>query len=178
MDFGHQRCGRYWGILLEYIGFGLAAKSKPCGPINKRGGYFDSERYGSERGDEREANELLWSLNLAVIAMKELLLNVVFYVAGVALLVHLAICWLLQRSLTSNPDALQELFASPNQVLGKSRFQLLRVRYYVPWRAASSILPSMDVPQRLMLTLARISGILVPLCFLIFFALSASQALE
>jgi hypothetical protein len=102
-------------------------------------------------------------------------MNMLFYVAGTALLVHLVICWLLQRSLAANDETLKELFAIPNQGLGvKSRFQLLRFGYYLPWKAASHQTKSMDGAQRLMLRSARVTGVLVPLCALVFLALAAS----
>ena len=104
---------------------------------------------------------------------------VLFNAAGAALLMHLVICWLLKRSLSANAEMLQDLFAIPNQdLVGNSGFQLLRVRYYIPWKSTSNEIKSMDGSQRLMLNLTRITGVLVPLCALVFLALAASQALE
>ena len=106
-------------------------------------------------------------------------MNILFDVAGAALLMHLILCWLLKGSLTANAEVLQELFAIPNQGLVKSSsFQLLRVRYYIPWKSSlSNGIRSMNGFQRLILCLARITGLLVPLCALAFLALAAFQAL-
>jgi hypothetical protein len=111
--------------------------------------------------------------------VKEFVMDMLFYVAGTALLAHLVICWLLQNSLAANAETLKELFAIANQgLVGKSRFQLLRVCYYLPWKATSNQTKSMDGPQRLMFSFARITGVLVPLCALSFLTLAASQAWE
>jgi hypothetical protein len=111
--------------------------------------------------------------------VKESVMEILFNVAGAALLMHLVICWLLKNGLAENAEMLQELFATPNRgLVGKSGFQLLRARYYVPWKFTSNTIKSMSRSRRLMLNLARITGVLVPLCALAFLALAASQALE
>jgi hypothetical protein len=127
---------------------------------------------------EPAAIDLLWSLDLSSVTVKDSAMAVLFNVAGVALLAHLAICWLLQRSLAISPGTLEELFAIPNRGLGnKSKFQLLRISYYFPWKSVSRKTEPMDTSQKFMLRLAQITGMLVPLCILTFFALAAYRAL-
>lgn len=106
-------------------------------------------------------------------------INIAFNIAGAALLTHLVICWLMKNSLVANDAALRQLFAVPNQrLVGSSGFQLLRVRYYLPWRATPAGIDSLSGSQRVMLGLAQVTGLLVPICALVFLALSAVQALE
>ncbi len=105
-------------------------------------------------------------------------MELLLYMAGVALLAHIALCFALQRGPGENRAVLREIFATPNErLLGSSSFRLLRARYYLPWRPVPGDLRSMTSGQRLMLTLAQISGLLMPICFLFFIAASVIQAI-
>jgi hypothetical protein len=104
-------------------------------------------------------------------------MDLLFYLAGFALLAHIALCLLLQRGLLDNPTVLRELFATPNErLVGNLQFRLLRVRYYLPWRPAPPSLDAMSPGGRIMLNFARATGILMPLCALAFLVLSFIQA--
>lgn len=84
-------------------------------------------------------------------------MNVAFYVAGAALLMHLIICWLLKTSLAANEEALRDLFAIPNQrLVGNPTFQLLRVSHYLPWKTTSIWIKSMNGSRRVMLGLRKL----------------------
>jgi hypothetical protein len=96
--------------------------------------------------------------------------------AGIALLTHIALCWVLLNVL-NDPDVLRELFAIPNEwAVGKSRFRLLRARYYLPWRSVPGDPQSLSQGQRTLFRLAQMTGLLMPLCALGVIALSMIQA--
>jgi hypothetical protein len=104
-------------------------------------------------------------------------MDILFYMAGGALLSHFALCVLLQRRLREDPAALHELFAAPNErVIGQSRFQLLRARYYLLWRPMPKNLGTMSRGQVVLFNLAKTTGLLVIVGFLGFLALSVVQA--
>ena len=104
-------------------------------------------------------------------------MDLLFFIAGSALLAHIALCLLLQNRLTGNTAALNELFASPNErLIKKSSFRLLRVRYYLAWRLTPQSLQVMSLGHRVLFTFAKMTGLLVPICSLGFLALSAIQA--
>jgi hypothetical protein len=104
-------------------------------------------------------------------------MDLLFYMAGVALLAHIALCLLLQHGLIDDPTVLRELFVTPNKwAVGNSRFQLLRARYYLPWRSVPGNLQSMSRGQRALFRLAQVTGLLMPLCALASTALDVIRA--
>jgi hypothetical protein len=104
-------------------------------------------------------------------------MNLLFFLAGFALLAHVTLCLLLQRGLLDNQTVLRELFATPNErLVGNSPFRLLRVRYYFPWRPVPRSRQPMSLSQRVMLNFARATGLLMPVCALAFLALSFVRA--
>jgi hypothetical protein len=103
-------------------------------------------------------------------------MDLLFFIAGCALLGHIALCLLLQRRLVSNTVALDKLFAIPNErFVKKTSFRLLRVRYYFSWQQTSQSL-GMSRGESVLLNLAKITGLLLPICSLGFIALSVIQA--
>jgi len=104
--------------------------------------------------------------------------NVLFVTAGMALLAHVALSLSLQRRLTDRPDVLQALFANPNRFMAKeSSFRLLRARYYLCWRKLPEQVNSIDSSLRKQSTLARLTGLLMPVCALGFLGAATLQAL-
>jgi len=102
--------------------------------------------------------------------------DLLFDIAGIALIVHIALCSMLMRGLRDNSAMLDELFAVPNgRIVGRSSFRLLRVRYYLPWISVRSLGP-IGGGTRVILILAQISGLLMPICALSFLALATVLA--
>src|SRR5205823_1383082 len=109
---------------------------------------------------------------------RSFVMDLLFVLAGVALLAHVALCALLQRRLREERNVLHELFATPNQaLLGSSSFRLLRARYYLPWQGVPATIRSLDAGSRAILAVTRVTGLLVPTCSLAFLGLSMVQAL-
>ena len=107
----------------------------------------------------------------------ELWKSALFYAAGISVLAHVALCFLLRRSLLERPQVLCEFFAIPNErLIGDLGVRLLRARYYIPWKSMPIDMQSMSRGQLSLLTLARITGVLMPICWLSFLALSFIQA--
>jgi hypothetical protein len=88
-------------------------------------------------------------------------IDLLFYVAGIALLSHFALCFLLQHRLRDNLPARRELFATPNEVVGgPSRFKLLRARYYLLWGQGPTSRQTMSSGQIILFNFARTTGLL------------------
>jgi hypothetical protein len=108
-------------------------------------------------------------------------MDLLFFIAGSSLLAHIALCLLLQNMLLNNSVALNELFAIPNErLVKKSRFRLLRllrVRYYFLWQQTSQSL-GISRGENVLVSLAKITGLLMPICSLGFIALSIIQAFK
>ena len=99
-----------------------------------------------------------------LIAKLEGPLDVLMLIAGAALLSHLALCSIVRRGLSGTEHrALEDqLFAVPNRPLGTpNRFRLLRVRYFLPFRALPASASELEPWIRATLWAARITG----LCF-------------
>src|SRR5258708_32623012 len=105
-------------------------------------------------------------------------MDLLFFIAGCALVAHIALCLLLQNMLLNNTAALNKLFAIPNErLVKKSGFRLLRVRYYFLWQQTSQSL-GMSRGENVLFNLAKATGLLMPICALSFIALSVIQALR
>jgi hypothetical protein len=109
--------------------------------------------------------------------MLERYTELLIYIAGAAILLHVALCLALQRVLRDHVETLQELFAIPNEPLSDGHgVRLLRARYYLPWHDTPPIVSRTTRSVRLMLVIARFSGVLAPAAFIAFFALEFMQS--
>jgi hypothetical protein len=105
-------------------------------------------------------------------------MDLLLVIGGSALLAHAVLCQLLQRRLRDRPDVLQTLFAIPNQaILKDSSYRLLKARYYLSWQSLPEQARSIDPTSRTMLALARLTGLLMPVCLLSFLGMSVFEAL-
>ena len=109
----------------------------------------------------------------------DVLLDVLFFVAGICLLVHIGLCLWLQRRLRNREELLQELFAIPNEIVAGGRHvgvRLLRARYYLPWVRLAPHNSQLDALERILLAAGKMTGLIVPMGCLAFFILSFVQA--
>jgi hypothetical protein len=98
-----------------------------------------------------------------------------FQIAGLALITHLVFCMILRRRLRDHEGTVQELFAVSNGLLGGGGPRLLRMRYYWPWTRVAAI-DALDANDRVILSVTRVSGLVMPLAVLAFLAMSVAQA--
>jgi hypothetical protein len=105
-------------------------------------------------------------------------MDLLLVIGGSALLAHAVLCQLLQRRLRDRSDLLQALFAIPNEaILKDSSFRLLKARYYLSLHMLPEEVRSLDHTSRTILTLARLTGLLMPVCLLTFLGMSVQEAL-
>jgi hypothetical protein len=84
-----------------------------------------------------------------------------FFVGGATMLVHIALCALLVRSLSDNVAAKEALMAIPNRPLAPtSSLRLLRAQYYLPWQSLPPTIRELEPWIRRTLVMARITGLL------------------
>jgi hypothetical protein len=105
--------------------------------------------------------------------------DILFFFAGVCLLAHMVLCFMLLRRLREQKDLIQRLFAVPNEVLLKGSdidVKLLRARYYWPFARLDLGNEQLDVLDRCYLLAARITGFMMPACSVMFFAVQFIQA--
>jgi hypothetical protein len=90
-------------------------------------------------------------------------MDVLFLTAGISMFVHIALCVILRRGLLNHPAIEDELFATPNRPLGKPNFiRLLRVRYFMLFRALPEEAHGLEPWVRITLLATRVTG----LCFI------------
>jgi hypothetical protein len=84
-----------------------------------------------------------------------------FYVGGVAMLSHIALCELLVRGLANYGEVKEALMAIPNRPLvPTSSIRLLRARIYLPWQSLPPALNELEPFVRRIFHAARITGLL------------------
>jgi hypothetical protein len=84
--------------------------------------------------------------------------SIAFYCAGFAMLVQLISSVMLRRML-DDAELEAELFGTPNRILGTPDVaRLLRVRYFFPWVKMPRGASTLDLPTRVLLAVARLSG--------------------
>lgn len=82
---------------------------------------------------------------------------------------HVALSLALRALVRGNGTLAAELFAIPNEWIGRSwGLRLLRARYYLPWRQAPSEMRQQDLLARITFVLARLTGLVVPVAMLAF----------
>lgn len=107
------------------------------------------------------------------------LLDFLIMAAGAALVAHIASCAALQNYFKGSNSVVADLFAIPNEALSTSpTFRLLRARYYVPWVRTGIVASELGVMGRVLLWSARLTGLLVVVTALGFFAFSIVQAVS
>jgi hypothetical protein len=90
--------------------------------------------------------------------------------AGGAMLVHFALCAIARRGLGRNPAIERELFTVPNRWLGApDLIRLLRVRYFLPFRALPEGSHVLESWVRTTLLAARVSGLIFVCAIICFF---------
>jgi hypothetical protein len=90
-------------------------------------------------------------------------LDILLVIAGVAMLLHFALCLIVRRSVAGDRAIEDELFAVPNRWAGApDLIRLLRVRYFLPFWPLPQSARLLDPTIRATLLAARIAG----LCFL------------
>jgi hypothetical protein len=90
-------------------------------------------------------------------------MDALFLTAGISMFLHLALGAILRRGLSNHPAIEDELFAVPNRLLGTPNFiRLLRVRYFMPFRALPEEAHRLKPWVRITLVATRITG----LCFI------------
>jgi hypothetical protein len=88
-------------------------------------------------------------------------METLFFTAGVAMLLHIALSTIARRGLASHPAIETELFAVPNRWLGApDLIQLLRVRYFLPFRELPEGSHVLEPWVRGTLLAARLSGLI------------------
>jgi len=109
----------------------------------------------------------------------DVLLDALIIVAGIALVGHVAICAALQHRLSDRAEVLDELFAVPNRRLSTGiNLRLLRARHYFP-RAKSGLEDfRLGRTTHTLLFGARLTGLVVPIAALAFFAVSFAQGVR
>jgi hypothetical protein len=79
---------------------------------------------------------------------------------------------------SSRPPRRPTLFAVLNAgILNDSSYRLLKARYYLSWQSLPNQIRSLDQASRTILTLARLTGLLMPVCLLSFLGMSVFEAL-
>src|ERR1700692_539397 len=105
-------------------------------------------------------------------------MDLLLVIGGSALLAPAVLCQLLQRRLRDRSDLLQALFAIPNEaILKHSSYRLLKARYYLSLHMLPEEVHSLDQTSRTILTLAKLTGLLMPVCLLAFLGMSVQEAL-
>lgn len=107
------------------------------------------------------------------------LADILFFSAGVCLLAHIALCFVLQWRLRDQEGLIQRLFSIPNEVLLKGSsidLRLLRARYYLPFSRLDLGNARLDALDRIFLIAARVTGFMVPAGSLMFFIVPFIQA--
>lgn len=107
------------------------------------------------------------------------LLDGLFFIGGGSLLAHFAVCTWVRSRLSDHHDLLRALFAIPNEVLLRGsgiELRLLRARYYLPWVRVPLNDVQLDLLDRIALSLARVTGLVVPTALLAFFVAAFVQA--
>ena len=100
-------------------------------------------------------------------------MDVLFLTAGISMFVHLALCVILRRGLLNHPAIEDELFATPNRPLGTPNFmRLLRVRYFMPFRALPVEAHRLELWVRITLLATRVTG-LCSICAILGFFVAA-----
>ena len=95
------------------------------------------------------------------------------FTAGVAMLLHIALSIIARRGLATYPVLEAQLFAVPNRWLGgPGLIQLLRVRYFLPFRALPEGSHVLEPWVRATLLASRLSG-LIFLCAILGFFVAA-----
>lgn len=90
---------------------------------------------------------------------------------------HLALCLVLRRGLAGQRAVEDELFAVPNRLLGTPYFmRLLRVRYFLPFRALPEGTHLLEPWVRATLLAARLTGLCILCAILGFFATAFVEA--
>src|ERR1700751_5771660 len=100
--------------------------------------------------------------------------EVLFNTAGIAMLAHFALSFVSVRSLVNHPAVAAELFAVPNRLLGTPEWtpqwmRLMRVRYFLPFRAMPKCTRTLDAGVRRVLRATRLTGFCFPCALLGFF---------
>ena len=99
-------------------------------------------------------------------------MELLFYLAGIAMATHLASSGLLRHLLGADP-IVYELYALPSSWLHRrdsAGFRLLRLKFSVPWVPAPSELGEWRLSVRILFLVARVSGATFPLLVLSFLA--------
>jgi len=97
-------------------------------------------------------------------------METLFLTAGVAMLLHIALSTIARRGLASHPVIEAELFAVPNRWLAApDLIQLLRVQYFLPFRALPKGSHVLKPWVRGTLLAARLSGLIFVCAILGFF---------
>jgi hypothetical protein len=103
--------------------------------------------------------------------------DTLFLTAGVAMFLHLALCVVLHLALTGHPAIVDELFAVPNRLLGTPDvIRLLRVRYFLPFRAPPEGMRLLEPWVRVTLLATRATGLCVLCASLGFLAAAFVEA--
>ena len=96
-----------------------------------------------------------------------------FLTAGVAMFLHIALSTIARRGLANHPALEAQLFAVPNRWLGTpDLIQLLRVRYFLPFRPLPEGSRLLEPWVQATLLAARLSG-LIFLCAILGFFIAA-----
>jgi hypothetical protein len=104
-------------------------------------------------------------------------IDLIFYCAVAALILHSISSGLLERQIRGEEDLIRQLFVLPNAWLGNRTGPLhLRAKYFLPWTESPELLAEYHFPIRAAYQIARWSGFAVPVCFLSFFAIALVQA--
>jgi hypothetical protein len=97
--------------------------------------------------------------------MPSVLLNLIFDLAGAALILHVVLSTALRALLGRKTQLAHQLFTSRIAILA-----FLDARYFLPWRAAPAQMKNQGFPVRLLFSLSRIAGMAFPLLMLAFLA--------
>ena len=98
-------------------------------------------------------------------------MELLFKLAGLAMLAHLFLSQLSRYLVNWNSDLAMELFAVPNAPLVPDiGFRLLRAKYFLFWLPAPEAMHEESMLARVVLFAARVTGFAFPSCMLAFFA--------